>query len=499
MANAVRIAVLANASQAKRELDSTTSKANKFKKGLAVAGRVAAAGLLLVGAAAVKAGQAAAEDEAAQSSLTRTLKVAAKATDAQVAANDRYITVAGKSYGVTDDELRPAMARLATATGSVAKAQRLASIAMNVSAGSGKSLESVSTALAKAQATGNVKALSKFGIATKDAKGKTISLAEATQRLADKYKGAASKAAQTTAGKQKILTVQMGELQEQIGAGLLPVMQKLVAIGLKAVEWISNNTSTAKTLGIVLVSLAAAVVTINAVIKVATAVTAAFNAVMALNPVVLVVAAVAALALGLVIAYKKSDRFRAIVDAVGRFGKAAFGSILAKAREVGSWISGNLGPAFGTFKTLVVGYIKLVTLPMRTLLGVIKDIYNWAKDKIPAAFTFMKNKAVAIGNAIAAPFRTVFDLIEKIINKIQGFHLPSWVPGVGKASALGPAVQMSRSERIEVMDGRSGTGGGNRTYNVTVNVPIGASLAEAGREFVRAIAAYEDLAGRRPA
>jgi hypothetical protein len=66
---------------------------------------------------------------------------------------------------------------------------------MNISAGSGKSLQQVTTALAKAQSTGSVTALAKYGVAVKDANGKTKTLSQVTKDLATKYQGAAGKAA----------------------------------------------------------------------------------------------------------------------------------------------------------------------------------------------------------------------------------------------------------------------------------------------------------------
>lgn len=78
--------------------------------------------------------------------------------------------------------------------------------------------------------------------------------------------------------------------------------------------------------------------------------TATLNAIMALNPIVLVVAAIAALVAGLVIAYKRSDRFRALVDklwdTVKRAGRAirdAFGKALEWVSDKLSMVSEKIG------------------------------------------------------------------------------------------------------------------------------------------------------------
>lgn len=240
------VKITGDGSSAARALDQTGAKAGGFaskaQKAGQVAGKVLAGGLALAGVAAYKATQAAAEDEAAQSKLAQTLAKAGGATRDQIAATEDWITAQGKSKGVADDELRPALAKLVAVTHDVGKSQKLASLAMDISAARGISLEQATKTLAKAQTDGAA-GLSRLGVNTKNAAGKTASLEVVTKRLADTYGGAAARAAETSAGKQKILQVQMGELQEQIGAKLLPVMLKLVTIGLSIVDWVSKNTT----------------------------------------------------------------------------------------------------------------------------------------------------------------------------------------------------------------------------------------------------------------
>ena len=200
--------------------DKQTGKLKTFAKigllGLAAGGVAVAAGL-------GKAVGAAAEDEAGQARLAAAARNTAKATDGQVKAMEDWIGAQGRSLGVTDDELRPAMGRLLTATGDVGKAQDLAALSMDVAAGSGKSLESVSTAVMKAQG-GQVSALSRLGINTKDAEGKTISFEKATKRMADTFGGQAATKAETFQGTVDRLKLVFGETVETIGAKLLPIL-----------------------------------------------------------------------------------------------------------------------------------------------------------------------------------------------------------------------------------------------------------------------------------
>lgn len=193
-------------------------------------GRTAALGLAAALTAAAAAGGAlassAAEDDLAARRLEFQIQRVTDATDRQVDSVERWISRQGKQLGVTDDELRPALSRLVATTQDVEKSQRLTALAMDVSAGTGKSLESVTMALVRAQ-NGSIGGLGRLGVKTKDAAGETLSLQRVTKQLSDTYSGSAAAAADTAAGRYGRLKVQMGELGEEIGARVLPYATRL--------------------------------------------------------------------------------------------------------------------------------------------------------------------------------------------------------------------------------------------------------------------------------
>lgn len=123
-----------------------------------------------------------------------------------------------RATGVTDDELRPAFQRLVTATGDAAQAQSLLSTSLDVAVGSGRSLESVTVAMAKA-ATGQTSALRRLGVPLSDAALKSGDLAAVTAELNSAFGGQAGAAAKTYEGQLKRLGVAMSELQEAFGEG----------------------------------------------------------------------------------------------------------------------------------------------------------------------------------------------------------------------------------------------------------------------------------------
>ena len=167
--------------------------------------------------------KAAAEDEKAQKDLARQLETSTGATDAQVEAVEEYIKQTSLATGVTDDELRPAFETLARATGDATKAQELLTVAMDISAATGKPLQAVVDAISKAAQNGSTGGLARLGIKIKDVNGEMLTLDEIMQNAAATMGGAMAQQADTAAGKMAILNVKMEEAKEALGVQLMPV------------------------------------------------------------------------------------------------------------------------------------------------------------------------------------------------------------------------------------------------------------------------------------
>lgn len=409
-----------------------------------------AGGAVIAGGALLKMTKSAIEDEAGQKRLATALRNSAGATQTQVAATESWISKQGTALGVTDDELRPALGRLVASTHDVGKGQKLAALAMNISAGSGKSLGAVSQALAKAQ-DGNVAGLARLGVKTKDAAGNTRSLKDITADLATTYGGQAAAKANTFQGKMDRLKLVLGETGESIGSKLLPpltklatwVLTKVVPSVTRFVAGMQNGTGEGGRLAAKLRALGSAVmssvgflnkhrtivlavigafvawkaamVAINVVNKVALGITKAqtagvaiytgvskgitiatkawavaqrvLNVVLRANPIGLVITAVALLAGGLVLAYKKSETFRKVV-------KGAFEGIAT----AGRWLWNSvLAPVF-RFMVRGMGDLMMTWGTMLQKLGKVPG-FGWAKaagDKMYGA----GEKAVGLAGKI---------------------------------------------------------------------------------------------------
>jgi hypothetical protein len=213
---------------AENEVQSFGDKMGKFGKLAGAAFAAASAAALAYAGVLLKQGvESAIADEQAQAKLATTLQNVTGATDAQIAAVEQQILQTSLLTGLTDDELRPSFERLVRATKDSDAALKLQAVAVDVAAGSGKSLEAVSNAMAKA-AEGQTASLAKLGIGLTAAQLKTMSMDEITKQLAGTFGGQASVQADTFAGKMARLRVAFDEGKETIGSFVLDAITPMI-------------------------------------------------------------------------------------------------------------------------------------------------------------------------------------------------------------------------------------------------------------------------------
>jgi hypothetical protein len=231
----LKLSILADVDDLKKKLDQADKAVEDNSSKLGAFSKKAAAAFAVAGAAAVAYGsklaidgvKAAIADEQAQLKLANALKAATGATDAQIKATESMILKTSLATGVADDELRPALQRLAVSTKDTVEAQKLLSLALDISKGSGKSLEEVANALGKAQ-DGNTTALGRLGLGLSKAELSTLSFTEVQAKLSDLYGGAAAANAETFQGKIDRLKVGFDEAKEALGTALLPQVEKFI-------------------------------------------------------------------------------------------------------------------------------------------------------------------------------------------------------------------------------------------------------------------------------
>jgi hypothetical protein len=233
----LKLSILADIDNLKKNLDAGSNEVEGFGGKLGGFAKKAGAAFAVAGAAAaayagkllIDGVKSAIEDEAAQAKLATTLENVTGATNAQIAATESYITKTALANGITDDLLRPSLDRLVRSTGNVTEAQKLQQLALDISAGSGKSLEAVTEALAKAN-EGNFGALKRLGVPLDENIIKTKDFDAAQAALAATFAGQASTQADTFAGKMARLNVAFEEGKETVGSFVLDAVTPLFEI-----------------------------------------------------------------------------------------------------------------------------------------------------------------------------------------------------------------------------------------------------------------------------
>lgn len=382
-----------------KQLETTGEKAQFALKKAAIP---AAAALATVTAGLFDAAKAAMEDQTAQQALARQLQRSTKATDAQIAANEDWIETQGRLLGVTDDELRPALAGLARVTGSIEKAQKGASLAMDIAAAKGISLEQASKVLERAYG-GNLNAIAKL---VPEMKGMIKEGATAEQvfaKLNQKFGGEAAAAAETTQGKFKRLKVALDETKESVGEGLLPIVESALPILQKFADWAAENPTAFTAIAAAIGAVAVAITAVNIA--------------MSLNPFSAIAAGIALLVVGLAVAYKKFEGFRTVVNFVVNAVLGYFELV------INGWIS--------VINTIIKGYNKIPKLGDIQLLDKVTLTRIGESGGGTSAGSFRAFESANPGPSIVAPEMTAGS---------KGVNI-TVNTGVGDPVAVGKAVR----------------------------------------------------------
>jgi len=226
----LKLSLIAETKQLVDSLKSSSKDVESFGDQVSDFGKKAALAFAAAGAAAAafayKSIQNAAADEGAQRKLTETLQKTTQATDQQIAAVGGWIDKTSIAIGVTDDELRPAFARLARSTNDVGEAQKLLNLALDISSATGKPLADVSNALGKAY-DGNATSLGRLGLGIDASVLKSKDFNKIFETLTGTFGGFATNEAQTTEKSFVRIKIAIDEAQERIGTALLPLTEKL--------------------------------------------------------------------------------------------------------------------------------------------------------------------------------------------------------------------------------------------------------------------------------
>ena len=229
----------------------------------------AAAALAGLGFAAVKATQAAMQEQQEMATLASTLQRVTGASQTTIDANEKFLASMQRATIYSDSDMRPALASLVTASGDLQRSQQDLQLAMDIATATGVPLVQVADSLGKAY-NDNFKSLKALSPAIADNIKQGQSMDQIFQELTDTFGGATAAATDTAAGKMKQLQNQMQDLQESIGMTLLPVVERIVPIFASLANAVSDNQTTFLVIVGAIGAFAAAIVAASTVIKVHT-------------------------------------------------------------------------------------------------------------------------------------------------------------------------------------------------------------------------------------
>lgn len=462
----LKIDIIGDATKALKAMDQVETKAGSSSSKLSGAGKAVAGAL---GTAAIigfgKASFSAAE-EAAQSAarLDSVFSAMGDTTgNASKAAQD-YASSLSEQIGVSDDAIMAGQAQLATFGAVSNEAARTAGIfdrataaGADLAAAGFGSIETNAVQLGKAlqDPTKGMTALAKSGVTFTDAQKDQIKqmqksgdLLGAQKMVLAAVEGQVKGTAAATATSTEKMGVKFGELQETIGTGLMPVIEGVVGFLTKYMDLLIPIGAAILAVVVAVKAWQAASMAAQVAQEAWNAVQLVFNAIMAANPIMLVVIAIAALIAAVILAYKKVGWFRDFVDASWDAVVGAFESLKDAAVKVFNWIKDNwpllLAVLTGPFGIAALAiarnwdsikaaaeavwdWIKstwstitgLITGPIQTASDVISGIWTGIKSGAQAVWDWFNSTWQSLKDMIAGPIKAAADTIAGLISGVS--------------------------------------------------------------------------------
>jgi hypothetical protein len=323
--------------------------------------------------------------------------------------------------GQSTQDAADAYGKLVLATKSSSTAMSDLKVAEDLAAFSHTSVADASETLIKAQ-EGQTRGLKALGIATTDAHGKALSYTTIMQNLTTAVHGQADAYGQTAAGSMARFHEGLQQTQEAIGTALLPAVTALAGWLAKLADFMAQNHAVMAVVVPVVAALAAGIVAITVATRIYTAVQTALDVVMAANPIMLVVVAIAALVAGVVLAYQHVKWFHDAVDTLWSILKSLI-----------SWLTQNWRLIVG----IMLGPIALVLLNLdkfKSILDGVVSALESVKNAASDAFGwlgkvggFIGKGLGAIGLSAPAPPGATTQPMQFVIYATPGANLPEVV------------------------------------------------------------------------
>lgn len=203
--------------------------------------------------------------------------------------------------------------------------------------------------------------------------------------------------------------------------------------------------------------VAAATRIASAVTKTWTAVQTAFNLVMSLNPVTLVITALVGLGVALVVAYKKSDKFRAFVNGMWAGIKTATMATLNFFKiTVPKWFAEAFNAVTAFLQKWGIVLLRVIGGPLfllgelifrnwdnikGTTVSIFTGIWNWLTSVWSGISGTVGGFATGIWNAITGAWNNIKTSISTAMDEVKATMTNAWDSIVGAVSGVGEGIK----------------------------------------------------------
>lgn len=234
--------------------------------------------------------------------------------------------------------------------------------------------------------------------------------------------------------------------------------------------------------------------------KVMTVAQRALNVAQRASPIGLIITGVLLLVGGLILAYRHSARFRAIVDAAMRVAKAgvdkavgafkSLGPVVQKvmqlvARVVGTYVKIYITAFQLGLKAAQVAW-KAIQAVVSSVVGIVSDKVQSLRDTLGKVWSGIKSAGVNAFKALIAPVQRIVDLVQSLIDKIKDIHIPHIDLNPFGRSAVGSVLARSDTPSQ-----------GGTFVTIPTTIQGGATAAQAD-EWMRAVDLRLRSLGRAP-
>lgn len=350
------------------------------------------------------------------------LEVALKNTGESFAAVEPKVDGLDKKLeklGFSNTDVQSGFAQLQAATKNSAKTLTDMALAADIARGRHISLQAATDILTKVE-TGHVALLGRIGVNTKDATGKTIDQETALKRLSALYGGQAQAYAGTFAGKMQTLKTEVQDLGVKIGLKLIPIIESLVSKITGAITWFEKHRTVAIALGVAVGSVLVAAIAAYVVSMAA----AAVATIAATWPILAIIAAVAAVGVGI---YLLATHWHQV-----------WSDIKAWIADAVAWIKHHTGLIIALFGPLGVA-VEVLAHNWKSIWHdiqtVVEDVWKVLKPIFEAIASAAK-EVVRITGDVAKVAGGIGKTVGGVLSHIPGFDDGGRVPGPVGAAQL---------------------------------------------------------------